>query len=267
MSQIKISIIGAMGRMGKRIAYFGSMDENISLVGAVESKGNSSIGTNLIIENNPSLNNIKISDDINSVIKDTDVFIDFTSPESSILNLEKISAGKKAVVIGATGTSDEQKKKIEQFSKNIPIVFSPNMSIGVNVFFKVLEELTAYLKDYDTEIIELHHNKKKDSPSGTAEKIAEIISKVKNIEKENWIHGRSGIIGERKENELGIHAVRLGDVVGEHTVMFAGNSERIEFTHRAHSRDNFAKGAVVAAKWLYKKPAGLYNMFDVLSIK
>lgn len=175
-----------------------------------------------------------------------DVFIDFTTPEGTEVNLDYVAKYKKSLVLGTTGLSDIQLKKVEEVSKVVPIVFSPNMSVGVNVLFTLLPEIAKKLgPDYSIEIVEAHHKAKKDAPSGTAKKFGQILA-------------------DTTKKEIPIHALRLGDIVGDHTIIFCGNSERIEIKHQAHSRDLFALGALKAAKWILTKPAGLYSMQDVL---
>ena len=169
---------------------------------------------------------------------------------------------KKPIVICTTGIAKEGLAKIKSASSEIPIVFSPNMSVGVSLLFKLVGEVADIIPDYDVEIVEAHHNQKKDAPSGTALKLAEIISSKLNLE---HVYGRCGNVGARKK-EIGIHAIRAGDIVGDHTVIFATNGERIELTHRAQSRDTFAVGAVKAAKWVFGKKPGLYTMQDVLGL-
>jgi 4-hydroxy-tetrahydrodipicolinate reductase len=175
--------------------------------------------------------------------------------------------GKK-LVIGTTGFNEEQVTKIKKFGENNACVFSPNMSIGVNLLFSIVKNVASIIGErYDIEIIESHHNKKKDSPSGTAAKLAEVIADTleRNLD-ECGVYGRKGLVGERTKKEIGIHAVRAGDIVGEHTVMFAGPGERIELTHKAHTRDTFANGAVNAAVWLSEKNKGLFTMKEVLNL-
>jgi 4-hydroxy-tetrahydrodipicolinate reductase len=259
---IKVGVIGAAGKMGNKILSVLKENDNILITSAVDAPNNSLKGQKIFNDTN-----LKYTDSVLTDIKNVDVYIDFSSVESTLLNLNILSEHKKPVVIGTTGFKEDEIKFIKDISKKIPIVLSPNMSIGVNVLFKLLENASKLLKEYDVELVELHHNKKKDSPSGTAIKIAEIISNSTDRKKEDWIYGRKGLVGERKQKEFGLHAVRLGDVIGEHTVYFCGNSERIELTHKAHTRDNFAKGAVKAALWLFGKKNGLYDMFDVLELK
>ncbi|MDR0676312.1 MAG: 4-hydroxy-tetrahydrodipicolinate reductase [Elusimicrobiota bacterium] len=262
---IKIAMIGAAGRMGRKILELLEKDNNFEIIGAIDSKNSKLIEQKVFFDSHE---NFVYSYDLEAIIKDIDIAIDFSAANVTINNLPIFEKYKKALVIGTTGFDELQIKTIENCSKNIPIVLSPNMSIGVNVFFKVLADTTKLLKDYDIEILEIHHNQKKDSPSGTAMKIGDIILENTKKGKENLIFGRHGILGERQKDEIGIHSVRMGDIVGEHTVYFCGNNERLEITHKAHSRDNFASGAIRAARWLAeKKQNGLYDMFDVLGIK
>jgi 4-hydroxy-tetrahydrodipicolinate reductase len=257
---MKIAVCGAAGRMGQAIVAVAKADETLEVSGAFEVDGNFAIGSGT-----PKILSVK---DLDREISKSQALIDFTNPESALENAEIASKHKIPVVIGATGFSAEQKEKIAQISKNIAIVLSPNMSVGVNLLFKLVEEAARKMSDYDIEIVELHHNKKKDAPSGTAAKLAECAARGigKNID-EVGVYGRHGIIGARKKDEIGVMAVRAGDIVGDHTVYFAGPGERIEFTHRAHSRQSFAAGALRAAKWLVGKPSGLYDMQDVLGLK
>lgn len=251
---LKITMCGAAGKMGKLIISKVIADKDLVLVGAVELKGNASIGQ--------TIGKVKITDNFETVVKSSEVVIDFTNPEASLEHLEIASKNKKAIVIGTTGIPKSGTAKIENASEQIPVVFAPNMSLGVNLLFKLADETAGVLSNYDIEIIETHHNQKKDAPSGTALKIAEIISKKLKL---TPVYGRFGKTGPRK-NEIGIHSVRAGDIAGEHTVIFAGPGERIELIHRASSRETFAAGAVKAAKWLFGKKPGLYSMQDVLGL-
>jgi 4-hydroxy-tetrahydrodipicolinate reductase len=174
-----------------------------------------------------------------------------------------------AIVIGSTGFTADEMDRVKELAQKTRCIVSPNMSVGVNVMFKVLEFVAGILgDDYDVEIMEAHHNLKKDAPSGTAMKMAQIISgKLSRDLEQVGVYARKGLIGERTKTEIGIQTLRAGDIVGEHTVMFGGNGERLEFIHRAHSRDNFARGAIRAAKWIVDKRNGLYDMQDVLGMQ
>ena len=236
---IKLGIAGACGKMGRRIYELASADKDFEVTFALEKKATPMIGKDL--------GRLKISSNPDGVFL-IDVFVDFTVPEASESHLDYIARHRKALVLGTTGFSEEQLKKVEDVSKVVPVVFSPNMSIGVNVLFTMLPEIVKRLgPDYSIEIVEAHHKSKKDAPSGTAKKFGQILA-------------------DATKREIPIHAIRLGDIVGDHTIIFCGNSERIEIKHQAHSRDLFAVGALKAAKWIFNKPAGLYSMQDVLKI-
>ncbi len=248
---VKVAITGALGRMGSLILKLCKEDPNVKVVGATEKDGKGE----------------GIYSSLTEIPEKPEVVIDFTTPDATMSILEECKKLKSAIVIGTTGFSSTQIDKIKEVSKEIPILLSPNMSLGVNILFKITELVTEILKDkgYDIEIFEVHHRFKKDAPSGTAMKLAEIIaSKMGEKLEDVAVYGRQGIIGERKPGEIGILSSRMGDVVGDHTVFFATLGERLELTHRATSRETFAKGAVEAAKWIAGKEPGMYSMFDVL---
>lgn len=259
---IKVAVAGAKGRMGSLIANLTLGKPDFKLVGVTEKPDSEIIGKEFT-------NGVKFYSSLKEIPEKPNVFIDFTTPKATLQNIKDAKDLGISMVIGTTGFSEEGKREIEEASKEIPIVFSPNMSLGVNLLFKLVGEVARALKDkgYDVEIFEIHHRFKKDAPSGTALKLAEIIAKEleKNLS-EVAVYGRKGQVGERKPEEIGILSARMGDVVGEHTVYFATLGERIELTHRATSRETFARGALVAAKWVAGKKAGLYTMFDVLGI-
>jgi len=255
---IKIIVCGAMGKMGKSIVDVVINDSKTELIGAIEAAGHGSMG-------NVMDGNVKLTDNLEAIIGKADVIIDFTSPQSSLGYMELAGRLKKPIVIGTTGFSHSQQEQIEKIAASIPCVLAPNMSIGMNLLFKMAGDMARTLTGYDIEIVEIHHNKKKDAPSGTAKKLAEKLLEARKAG--SLIYGREGDSALRKENEIGVHAVRAGDVVGDHTIIFAGNGERLEVVHRAHSRECLARGAVRAAKWVVSKPAGLYDMNDVLGLK
>jgi 4-hydroxy-tetrahydrodipicolinate reductase len=257
---MRLAICGAAGKMGQAIIAIAKEDTDIRISGALEYDSNKAIGTG-----DPIISSVK---DLEKILKDSDAIIDFTNPESALKNLEVAVKQKVSVVIGTTGFSEGQKKQIKEASKVIPIVFSPNMSVGVNILFNLVEEVAKKVPDYDIEIVEVHHNKKKDSPSGTAVKLAEVAaSSIGKDINEVGVYGRHSANDLRKKDEIGVLSIRAGDIVGDHTVYFAGPGERIELVHRSHSRDTFATGAVRAAKWVVDKKSGLYDMSDVLSLK
>ena len=236
---IKLGITGVCGKMGRRIYELASFDKDFEITLALEKKGTPMIGKEL--------GKLKISSNFDGLFL-IDTLIDFTVAEAVDITLEYAAKYRKALVLGTTGLSLDQIKKVEEVAQVIPVVFSPNMSIGVNVLFAAVKNIAQSLgPDYGIEIVEAHHKTKKDSPSGTAKKFGQVLADV-------------------TKKEIPIHAIRLGDIVGDHTITFCGNSERIEIKHQAHSRDLFALGALRAAKWVAGKPAGLYSMLDVLGV-
>jgi len=208
-------------------------------------------------------------DELRSVIGQGDVVIDFSSHSATPEIASLCAEHKKALVVGTTGHSDEGRARIQDFKSRIPIVLSSNFSTGVNALFWLTQKAAELLgPGYDLEIIEVHHRLKRDSPSGTAQTLAEILAEARKQQLEKVArHGRAGLVGERTETEIGIHSIRGGDVVGDHTGIFAGPGERLELTHKASSRDTFANGAVRAAQWAVKQPPGLYDMRDVLGLR
>jgi 4-hydroxy-tetrahydrodipicolinate reductase len=268
---IKAVVAGAAGRMGLRIISLLSTTEGVHLTAAAERKGHPLIGQDVrsLAGLPPDGDMVRITDDLAAALRTGDVLIDFSTPEASLDHIETCANLLKPIVIGTTGFSNDQIVKIRDFAQKIPCMLSPNMSIGVNLCFKILAEIAGTIgNDYDMEIVEAHHHLKRDAPSGTAMKMAEIIAQAvnRNLD-EVGVYARKGIIGERSKKEIGIQAIRAGDIVGDHTVLFAGTGERIEITHRAHSRDTFAAGAIRAAKWIAGNRPGIYDMQDVLGLK
>ena len=265
---IRIIVTGACGRMGKAVLSAAFSDPDIEVVGAVEIKGHPSVGKDSKEVSFVGQNGVTISDDLANVIGKGDVLIDFTNANSSMENFTVASREGKPAVIASTGFSDSQFETILKLSQAVPCVLSPNMSVGMNILFKLVEDITRIVEgEYDVEIVEAHHRGKKDSPSGTALRLAEIVSDRRRMKgQDHLIFGRKGLVRERKRGEIGVMAVRAGDIVGDHTVMFGGIGERIEITHRAHSRENFAQGALKAAKWVVNKSDGLFSMKEVLGL-
>lgn len=266
---VKIAVSGAAGRMGQRIINAITEAEGVELSGALERPGHPLAGQDAGIIAGLGALGVAISDDLNSVIAGCDVMIDFTAPKVSLKNLEACGLQKKAIVIGSTGFTPDERALALELARNIPVVLAPNMSVGVNVCFKVLKDVAKTLgDDFDVEIVELHHNKKKDSPSGTAVRMGEVVAEAlgRDYNKVANYH-REGICGERTKEEIGMQTVRGGDIIGEHTVYFIGQGERIEISHRAMTRDMFSRGSVRAAKWVVSQSPGLYDMQDVLGLK
>jgi 4-hydroxy-tetrahydrodipicolinate reductase len=208
-------------------------------------------------------------DELLAALPRCDAVIEFTHADVTARVLERCVEAKKILVIGTTGQSEAVREQIADAGKIIPIVFAPNYSVGVNTLFWLTRKAAEILgPEFDLEILEMHHRLKKDSPSGTARGLAEILTDVRNLQYASDVrHGREGMVGERTPTEIGMHAIRGGDVVGDHTVIFANVGERVELTHKASSRDTFAKGSIHAAKWAAAQPAGLYNMQHVLGLE
>jgi 4-hydroxy-tetrahydrodipicolinate reductase len=266
---VKAIVMGSAGKMGSRIAGIIFGTDGIEVVGAVERKDHPAVGRDLGETAGYGKSGVTITGDLSDCIRKADVVIDFTHHEAAVETLETAVKHKKAIVIGTTGFTPEEMGRIRKIAAKTKCVLAPNMSVGVNVMFKVLENVAGILGDeFDVEIVEAHHNLKKDAPSGTAMKMAQVLAGAlgRDLDKVG-VYERKGMIGARTKKEIGIQTVRAGDIVGEHWVIFGGLGERLEFIHRAHSRDNFAKGAVRAAKWVVKQKNGFYDMQDVLGLK
>lgn len=244
--------------MGKAIIGLLSEYPQVSLAGALEREGHPDLGREAAA-------GIKVSDDVEKIMSGADILIDFTSPSATLNHLRVCRQLKKGIVIGTTGFTEPELAEIKAASAQAPVLISPNMSLGVNLLFRIAAEVAKNLPGYQVEIIEAHHDQKVDAPSGTAKKLAEIVAAVHDDDLAAVaVYGRQGKPGPRKPAEIGIHALRLGDVVGEHTVIFAASGERIELTHKASSRNTFASGAIKAALFLSKQKPGLYSMADLL---
>ena len=265
---VRIGVCGAAGRMGKTILELCDKSEDLIIGAAIEHPQSPMLGLDAGNLAGIGEKGVLIVDDIDSVSDDFDVLIDFTLPDATIENLRKCQAAGKRMVIGTTGFSEDQKAEIKTASQDCAVVFAPNMSVGVNLCFKLIELAAQIVGDStDIEIIEAHHNQKKDAPSGTAVRMGEIIAETLDRDlKECAVYGRQGIGDVRDSKTIGFETIRAGDIVGDHTVMFASAGERIEITHKASSRSTFASGALRAASWLSQKEPGLYDMQDVLGL-
>jgi 4-hydroxy-tetrahydrodipicolinate reductase len=266
---VKAIVTGVGGRMGGRIVHLMEAAEGIELVGAVESPGHAAVGKDVGAVVGLPEKGITVVDSLAQVLPQGEVVIEFTHPEPSLTHLRAVADANKAMVLGTTGFSPPQIAEIQALASRAHLVFAPNMSVGVNLMFKVVADIARVLgESYDVEIVEAHHRLKKDAPSGTAIKLGQVIAHSLDRELDKvGVYSRHGIIGQRTDKEIGIQTVRAGDIVGEHTVLFGGMGERLEIIHRAHSRDNFARGAVRAAQWIVTRPPGLYDMQDVLGLK
>jgi 4-hydroxy-tetrahydrodipicolinate reductase len=266
---VKAIVAGAAGRMGVRIIHMIRQSGDVELAAAFERPDHPSVGSD--VGQVAGLGNlgIKVSGSLKEVLGLGEVLIDFTVPEATLENLKHAAAAKLAVVVGTTGMSGNLLDQVKALAKSTRCVMSPNMSVGVNVMFKIAGEMAKVLrKDYDMEILEVHHRFKKDAPSGTAMRLAQVLATATDRDLDDVaVYHRKGMIGERTAKEIGIQTWRAGDITGEHTILFGGIGERLELIHRAHNRDNFARGAVKAAAWVVGQPAGLYDMMDVLGLK
>ena len=242
----RLIINGAKGRMGQALLSCAARDSELAVSAALDA-----------------------DDNLAAALPECDAVIDFTHASATAEIAEACAAAGKALVIGTTGHDDDSRARIHACASRIPIVFAPNFSIGVNTLFWLTRKAAQILgPDFDLEVVEMHHNLKKDSPSGTARRLAEILAEVRSLDYDHDVrHGREGMVGERTRTEIGMHAIRGGDVVGDHTVIFANTGERIELSHKASSRDTFANGALRAAKWARTRPPGLYDMQSVLGLK
>jgi len=265
-----VIVAGAAGRMGKRLVDLVNAAPGARVAGGLEHPESPFLGRDAGEVAGIGTLGVPL---VGSLAELTgcgaQVMIDFTAPAATLANVEWAAANRVAMVIGTTGISPEERAELARVAETIPIVFAPNMSVGVNVLFKVVAEVAKILgDDFDVEILEAHHNQKKDAPSGTAVRLGEIVAEALGRSyPDDAVFARQGFTGARSKKEIGMQTLRAGDIVGEHLVMFGGRGERLELIHRAHSRDNFAAGAVRAALWLEGREPGLYDMQDVLGLK
>ncbi|ORM70538.1 4-hydroxy-tetrahydrodipicolinate reductase [Pantoea rwandensis] len=268
MSDIRIAIVGAPGRMGRNLIQAAHQAEGVKLGAALARSGSSLLGSDAGELAGIGKIGVTLTDDLLQVVDDFDVLIDFTRPEGTLEYLAFCRKHKKAMVIGTTGFDETGKEAIRAAAEEIGIVFAANFSVGVNLVLNLLQQAAKVMGDYaDIEIVEAHHRHKVDAPSGTALAMGEAIADAMNWNlDEHAVYAREGYTGERKAQTIGFATVRAGDIVGEHTAMFADIGERVEITHKASSRMTFANGAVKAASWLKSKKSGLYDMRDVLDL-
>lgn len=265
---MRICVAGACGRMGRRILELAVVDPEIAIGGAFDVSRLA--GTEIAVgmeSGKPTA--VRVLGDAIEALVDSDVLIDFTVADACAANVRAAADQGKAAVVGTTGLSQAQQAELKALAEKVAIVYAPNMSVGVNLLFKLTRQVAEILGlAYNVEIIETHHNQKKDSPSGTAVRLGQCAAEGLGLAYErDTVHGREGIVGARPERQIGMHALRGGDVVGEHTVSFMGQGERIELTHKAHNRDNFARGALRAARFAFTAEPGLYDMQDVLGLR
>jgi len=268
MSAVRVAVAGAGGRMGRALLDAATSTDGVRLTGALDVAGSPCAGRDAG-ELCAAAQGLVVATDVSGALRGCDVLVDFTRPEGTLGHLRACREARRALVIGTTGFAPAGLDEIRAAAKEIAIVMAPNMSIGVNVMLRLVETAARALgPEYDTEVFEIHHRMKVDAPSGTALKLGEVAAKARgaSVEKDG-VFARHGNTGERKGGTIGFSVARGGDIVGDHTVYFAGTGERIEITHRASSRATYAQGAMRAAKFLAGKPAGLYDMADVLGLK
>ena len=263
---IRVIINGACGRMGRLITQSVTQQADMELVGAIEYPEHPQIGSDVGVVAGIGETGVAITGELEDVLESTDVVIEFSSPEATVQHLQQVVNADKAMVIATTGYDADELDTIKELASQIRCVMAPNMSLGVNVMIQALELIAKALgDDYNIEVIEAHHNHKADAPSGTALRLAETVAIALGRDlAEVGVYGRHGIVGARSEKEIGIHAVRGGDIAGDHTVLFATEGEQLSIVHRAHSPEAFAKGALRAARWVVDAPKGLHDVSEVL---
>jgi 4-hydroxy-tetrahydrodipicolinate reductase len=266
---IQVIVTGAGGRMGGRIIALLKESPALALAGAVERSGHPALGRDAGDAAGCGRLGVPITDRVEKAIDKASVIIDFSAPSATLDYLNIASEKKCAMVIGTTGFSKEEIKQVSANAKKVPCVLSPNMSVGMNRMFRLIADIARQAgPEYDLEIVESHHRHKKDAPSGTALKLAQILAQALGSDLASVaVYARHGITEERKPNTIGIQSVRAGDIIGEHTVIFGGLGERLEIKHTAQSRDAFARGAIKAAEWVARQKPGLYDMMDVLGLR
>ncbi|HWE25931.1 MAG TPA: 4-hydroxy-tetrahydrodipicolinate reductase [Myxococcales bacterium] len=267
MSAVRVVVCGAAGRMGGRVLHAVRSEQGMEVVGATERSEAREVGLDAGTVSGSTPLGLKISGSLESALeRGADVVIDFTAPAASVRHAQVCAARKVSLVIGTTGLSSQGRAEIGARAQEIAIVLAPNMSVGVNVLFRLVSQAARALgPEYEVEVLEMHHRGKKDAPSGTALRLAEVASDALGLKLDSAaVYERHGDTGARRPGSVGVQALRGGDVVGEHTVHFLADGERLELIHRATSRDNFARGAVRAARWVVGKPPALYDMQDVL---
>ena len=262
-----IIVAGAAGRMGRLLLALVSRDPAHKIVGALEARGNSTSGFDAGELAGIGALAVKVSDDYGALARPDTVTLDFTTAVASMEHLEVASKAGAAIVIGSTGFTPEMETRARELAARTRTVIAPNMSMGVNVLAKIVAEVAAILPDFDAEVIEIHHRTKIDAPSGTAISLGKAIASARGADfASNALYGREGITGVRPDGKIAVLAIRAGDAVGDHTVIFGGQGERLELIHRAQSRDSLARGAIRAAGWVVSQKPGLYTMRDVLGI-
>ena len=264
---VRIAVAGAAGKMGQALIEAVLADRESALAAAIDVAGSPAAGRDAG-ERCGRATGVLVGTDVDAAVRAADVLIDFTRPEGTLAHVAACARHGTAAVVGTTGLSNEQKAALADHARTIPVVFAPNMSVGVNVLLELVRVAAQSLAGFDAEILEMHHRHKVDAPSGTALKMGEVIAGALGRDlKDCAVYAREGVTGERDPSSIGFATIRGGDIVGDHTVLFAGTGERIEITHRSASRATYAQGSLRAVRFLADKRAGLYDMFDVLGLR
>jgi 4-hydroxy-tetrahydrodipicolinate reductase len=266
----RIAVHGAAGRMGRNVIAVVLADAEAQLAAAIEREGHAALGSDAaLLSGSAEAGGVALDADVDRALERAQVVIDFSAPSSTTELLARCAQKRVPAVVGTTGMDAACREAVDALSRVAPVVFAANFSIGVNVLWALCERAVQLCgEDFDLEVVEMHHHHKVDAPSGTALKLTDVIARARGLEPgAAAVHGRSGQVGARRHAEIGVHALRGGDVFGDHTLVLAGPGERLELTHRAHGREIFARGAVRAAHWVVGRPVGLYDMSDVLGLK
>lgn len=266
---MRVAVAGAAGKMAGRLVHLVKESGDLEITGGLERQGHPAIGRDLGEVVGLGTLGVPLVDDLKALVPQIDLLFEFTIPEASLEHLRVMADHGKAMVLGTTGFSPAQLEEVRSLAQRLPLFMAPNMSLGVNVMYKLISDAARMLgAEFDVEIVEAHHRYKVDAPSGTAVRMAEILASTLDRELEHvGVYGRRGIVGQRKDEEIAVFSIRAGDLTGDHTVMFGGIGERLEIIHRTQSRDAFGRGALRAARWIVQQKPGLYDMQDLLGLK
>lgn len=266
---MRIAISGAAGKMGGRLVHLAHESGDFQVMGGIERSGHPAIGRDVGEVVGLGLLGVPLVEDLSKLVGQIELLFEFTTPDASLEHLRVMAEHQKPMVMGTTGFAKAQLDEVSRLAQRMPLFMAPNMSLGINVMYKLIADAARLLGEgFDIEIMEAHHRYKVDAPSGTAVRMADVLAQAlgRDIE-EAAVYGRKGIVGQRKDDEIGILSVRAGDMAGDHTVMFGGIGERLEIIHRSQSRDSFGRGALRAARWIVQQGPGLYDMQDLLGLK
>ncbi|MBI3326986.1 MAG: 4-hydroxy-tetrahydrodipicolinate reductase [Nitrospinae bacterium] len=266
---MRVAIAGAGGKMGGRLVHLVKESGDLEVMGGLERPGHPAIGRDLGEVVGLGTLGVPLLADLHALVAKLDLLFEFTAPEGSLDHVRVMAEHHKPMVLGTTGFSKAQLDEVRSLAQRMPLFMAPNMSLGINVMYRLIAEAARLLgADFDVEIVETHHRYKVDAPSGTAVRMAEVLAGALGRDAEKvGVYGRKGIVGQRTEDEIGILSLRAGDITGDHSVLFGGIGERLELVHRSQSRDSFGRGALRAARWIVQQPPGLYDMQDLLGLK